>query len=55
MQKYIGGLVVFKTMLCMLQAKLDKGFQTIYPQAMEATVHYRKETIKQYGDIIAQY
>lgn len=55
MKKYIGGLVVGKTMLQKLQDELDKGSKTIYLEAMEARVRYQKDIIKQFGDIIAQY
>lgn len=46
MQKYISGPVIVKTMLRMLQDELEKGSQIIYPQAMEARVHFQKDTIK---------
>lgn len=55
MQKYIGGPVMVKTMLHMLEDELDKGSKTIYPKSMQARVRYQKDTIKQFGDIIAQY
>ena len=38
MQKYIGGPVMVKTMLHMLQDDMEKGFRTIYPETMEARV-----------------
>lgn len=46
MQKYTGGLVMFKTMLHILQYQLYKGSKTIYPEAMEERVRYQKDTIK---------
>ena len=55
MQKYIGGLATLKTLWHILQDELNKGFITIYPEAMEARVHFDKDVTKQYGDTIAQY
>ena len=46
MQKYIGGPVMVKTMLHMLQDEMDKGSKTIYLETMEARVCYQKDTIK---------
>ena len=43
------------TIFHMLQNELDIGSRTIYPDAMEVRVHYQKDTIKQFGDIITQY
>jgi len=37
MQKYIGGLAVVKTMVCMLQDELDKGSATLMPQSLSST------------------
>ena len=55
MQRYISGLTTIKTMLHMLQDELDKDFRTISPEAMEESVFFDKDVIKQYGDIIEQY
>lgn len=55
MQKYVGGLVRVKTMLHMLQDELDKGSKTIYLEAMEERFCYQKDTIRHFGDNIAQY
>jgi len=42
MQKYIGGLATLDTMLHMLQDELERGFRTIYLEAMEARAHFEK-------------
>ena len=55
MQKYISGPTTLKTMLCMLQDELDRGFRTIYVEAMEVRVFLDKHITKKYGDTIAQY
>jgi len=46
MQKYIDGLATLRTMLHMLQDELDRGFRTIYLEAMEARVHFNKYITK---------
>ena len=55
MQKYSGDLVMVNAMLHMLQDELDTGSKTIYQEAIEERVHYKKYTIGQFGDIITQY
>lgn len=55
MKKYIGGPIVVKAMLHILQDELDKGSKTINLEAMEARIHYQKDAIKKFGDNIAQY
>ncbi len=52
MKKYIGGPIKVNTMLYMLQDMLDIGSKTIYPDSMEARVHFHKDTIKHFGDTI---
>lgn len=43
------------TMIHTLHDDLDKRSKTIYLEAMEGRVYYKKGTIKKFGDIIAQY
>ena len=45
-KNYIGGPVKVNTMLYMLQDELDRGFITIYLEAMEARVRFDKDAIK---------
>ena len=52
MQKYIGGPTTVKIVLHKLQDELDKGFRTIYLEAMEARVRFDKDITKQYRDTI---
>ena len=49
------GCGLLNTMLHMIQDESDIGSKTIYPDFMEARVHYQKDTIKQFGDIISAY
>ena len=42
-------------MIHMLEDELDKGSNTIYLEAMEERVCYKKDAIKQFGDIITEY
>jgi len=42
-------------MLDMIQYELEKGYKTIYSEAMEARVYFHKDITKGYGDTIAQY
>jgi len=37
----------------MLHDELDRGSKSIYPEAMEARVHFQKDIIKEYVDTIA--
>lgn len=55
MQNFIGGPIQVKTMLFMLQNKLDTSFKTMYPYVVEARVHFQLDTITQFGEIITQY
>ena len=55
MQKYISGPIRVKTMFLMLWNELDTGSKTMYPGALEARVHFRKDIIRQFGDTITQY
>ena len=55
MQKFIDGPVKVKTMLLMLQNKLDIGSKTMYPNAMEAKVCFQQDIVKQFGYTITQY
>ena len=55
MQMYISGPTTLKIVLRMLHDELDKGFRTIYPEAMEARLCFEKEITKQYEDTIEKY
>jgi len=54
MQRYMSGPATLRIMLHVLQDELDRGFRTIYSEAMEARVCFDKDVIKQCGHTIAQ-
>ena len=55
MQKYISGPVKIKIMMLMIQNDLDTGSKIIYPNSMEVRFFFQKNTVKNFGDTIAQY
>lgn len=55
MQRYISGPSTLRTVLCLLQDGLDRGFKTIYAKAMEERVPFDKDVIKEYEDTIEHY
>jgi len=44
-----------KTIMHMLSDKLDRGTREVYPDAMEARVHFQKDVTIEYTDTIVDY
>jgi len=40
MHQYVVGPAALKTMMCMLSDELDRGARAVYPDAIEARVHF---------------
>jgi len=55
MKRYIIVPTTLKTVFCILQDELDRGFRTIYLESMEARVCFDKDVIKQYKNTIEKY
>jgi len=53
MRMYIVDPALLRTKLRMLQDELDRGYKSVYPEAMEATVCFEKDIIKEYMENIA--
>ena len=48
-------LAAFKTMMCMLLDKLDRGARAMYPDATEARVRFQKDVTVEFMDTIVDY
>lgn len=55
MQKYIGGPAKINTMLFLLKKETHTGSKNVYPDAMEARVHYNPNLIGKFEETITQY
>ena len=55
MCKYVAGPDTFKTMMCMLLDKLDRGAWAVYPDAMEARFMFQTNFMVEHMDIIKDY
>lgn len=49
------GPTMLNTKLCMLQDEFDRGSKSVYLEAMEATVCFYRDFIKEYMDTIAHH
>jgi len=52
MHQYVASLATFKAMVCMLSNELDRGAISVYPDAMEARVHFQRDVTIEHTDTI---
>jgi len=55
MRKYIDGTVKINTMLLLLKKETQIGSNIVYPDSIEARVHFHPDLIAKFGGIITEY